>query len=110
MTIGPAPMIRMLLMSVRFGIPSSLLLHQRGEAVKQVPDVARSRARLRMALEAERRAVGACEALQAAVKEGHMRRAKRRGHAGRMDRTALVLAGDHDLPRVEVLHRVIGAV
>src|SRR5262245_65911961 len=107
MTIGPAPMIRMLLMSVRFGIPSSLLLHQRGEAVKQVPDVARSRARLRMALEAERRAVGPCEALQAAVQEGHMRRAKRRGQAGRIDRHARDRAGGHDTPRGARLHGVL---
>jgi hypothetical protein len=37
MMIGPAPMMRMLLMSVRLGM--SVFLHQRHKAVEQIGDV-----------------------------------------------------------------------
>src|SRR2546427_6597642 len=55
MTMGPAPMIRMLLRSVRLGI--FVFLHQRREAVKQVGDIVRAGRSLGVALEAERRLV-----------------------------------------------------
>ena len=67
MMIGPAPMIRMLFRSCRFGI--SLLLHQSGEAVEQVADVVRPGRGLRVTLEAERGLVGAGQALQRAVEQ-----------------------------------------
>src|SRR3990172_8418095 len=105
MMIGPAPMIRMLRMSVRFGISDrppakrgtqerrtsarsatkkclcvlrvpggSCGFHQLHKAIEQVADVVRARARLGMALEAERRPVGARHALQAAVEQRNMGR------------------------------------
>jgi DhnA family fructose-bisphosphate aldolase class Ia len=55
MMIGPAPMMRMRMMSVRFGMYFfSIELH---EAIEQVADVVRPGARFRMPLEAERRLV-----------------------------------------------------
>src|SRR6267143_7079020 len=105
MTIGPAPMIKMLLRSLRFGIA-----HQLGEAVEEVTDVVRPRARLGMPLEAERRPVGPRQSLEGTVEEGDMRRPQVRLKRRRIDGEAVVLAGDHDLPAVEVLHRVVRAV
>src|SRR5512138_356175 len=114
MTIGPAPMIRMLFRSVRLGIrppagPSqgrpapprgaanecerggpSLLLHQRHETVKEVADVVRPWTGLRMALEAERRLVGARKALQRAVEQRHVGRAQGRRQSLLVDREAVV--------------------
>src|SRR5688572_21588191 len=96
MTIGPAPMIRTLEMSVRLGmiIPSRrarraaarasggfpgvarlqrarrlVRLHQPDEAIEQVIHVARPRARLGMALKAERGTIGAHKALQRSIEE-----------------------------------------
>src|SRR5262245_63605915 len=110
MSIGPAPMIRVHLMSVRFGIAALFLLHQRGESIEEIPDVVRPGARFRMALEAERRPVGARETLEAAVEQRYVRRAERRGQARRVDRETVVLARDHDLAGVEILHRMVRPV
>src|SRR5450759_5545093 len=99
MMIGPAPMIRMLRMSVRFGIRDRpprtrerprksgtkqylcvlggscfFVFHQLHEAVEQVTDVVRAGACLGMALEAERGPVGARHALQAALKQRYVGR------------------------------------
>src|SRR3954454_16982581 len=95
MTIGPAPMMRMLLRSLRLGIA-----HQLGEAVEEIADVVRPGARLRVALEAERRAVGAGEALQRAIEERDVRRPQMGGHARRVVGEAVVLAGGEALARV----------
>ncbi len=63
-----------------------------------------------MALEAERRAVGAREALQRAVEQRDVGDAAVGRQRVGVDREAVVLRGDHDLPAVEVLDRVVGAV
>src|SRR3954464_11914708 len=105
MTIGPAPMIRIDLRSLRFGIA-----HQSRKAVEQIPNVVRARACLRMTLEAERRPVGARKPLEGTVEERDMRGAQVRSDGGGVDREAVVLARDDDLARVEVLHRMVGAV
>src|SRR5579883_2449957 len=124
MMIGPAPMMRMLLMSVRFGMSAGsrlsarLLLglseltlqppqHQMIEALEERLQIMRARARLRMALEAECRPIVEGEALQRAVEERAVRRAHIRGQSGLIDREAVVLAGDEHAPGIEVLHRMI---
>src|SRR5437879_6789587 len=108
MTIGPAPMMSTLLMSVRLG--TAALLHHLCEAVEEIPDVVRPRARLGVSLKAECRPVGACEALQAAVEEGHVGGLEVRRERVRVDREAVILAGDYDGSALQVLHRVVGAV
>src|SRR5512140_3701880 len=103
MMIGPAPMINTLRMSVRFGIrgrPPRLsgtayglgvrdsscfsFFHEFREAIEQIADVVRARARLGMALEAERGPVDARHALQAAVEQRHMGRPKLGRHGSRV--------------------------
>src|SRR5258708_13219185 len=108
MTIGPAPMIRMLSMSVRLGTPA--LLHQFGEPVEEIADIVRAGACFGMPLEAERGPVGAREALQAPVEERHMGGLEVRRERVRIDREAVVLAGDEDRAALQVLHRVVCAV
>src|SRR5258706_14460332 len=108
MTIAPAPMISTLLMSVRLGTPA--LLHQLREAIEEIPNVVRSRARFGMPLEAERRPVGAGKALEAAVEERNMGRPQDRRERIRVDRKAVILAGDHHGSAFQVLHRVVCAV
>src|SRR5258706_15932013 len=105
MTIGPAPMIRMLLRSLRFGIG-----HQFREAVEQVTDVVRPRARLRVPLEAERRTIGARQSLEGAVEEGHVRGPEVCPQRRRIYGKTVVLAGDHHLPGIEVFHRMVRAM
>src|SRR5689334_19705059 len=105
MTIGPAPMIRMLLMSVLFGI-----FHQLREAIEQVTDVVRPRAGLGMPLKTECGPVGAGKPLEETFEERNMRRPQGRRYGRRVDREAMVLAGNHHLPRIEVLHRMVRAV
>src|SRR5262245_44999021 len=108
MTIGPAPMMRTLWMSVRLGTPA--LLHACRESIEQIPDVVRPRARFGVSLEAERRAVGAGEALKAAVEERDVGGLEVRRERAGVDGESVVLAGDHDRPVVEVLYGVVGAV
>src|SRR5439155_17784158 len=138
MMIGPAPMIRMLSMSVRLGISSrpaarralcapsggserserggcsyfrsNFLFHQLREAVEEVPDVVRPRARFGVPLKAERRLVGEREALQAAVEQRHMRHSRIGGQRRRIDGEAMVLARDQHLSRVAVEHGMVGTV
>src|SRR5438046_9513238 len=103
MMIGPAPMMRMLLRSVRFGItpPAGppqgrrapprgavqrrsrklggsylLFLHQRDETVEQVRDVVRAWGSFWVALEAEGGAVGAGQAMPGAVEASDVRGAQ----------------------------------
>src|SRR5579864_9846904 len=101
-------MTRTLLMSVRLG--TLALLHYFREAVEQVADVVRTRARLRMPLEAEGRPVGPRQALETAVEERDVRRPQVLWKAAGIDGEAVVLAGDGDGAAVEILHRMIGAV
>src|SRR6266705_306479 len=108
MTIGPAPMMRTLSMSVRLGT-LALFYHFR-EPVQQIADVVRSRARFGVPLETERGPVGARRALQAPVKKRDVGASQVRRERGRIDREAVVLAGDDDRAALQVLHRVVGAV
>src|SRR3977135_4064785 len=108
MTIGPAPMISTLLMSVRLG--TLALVHQLCEAIEEIPDVVRPGARFRMPLETERRPVGSRETLQAAVEQRHVRRLQIRGKRVRIDGEAVVLAGEDDRSARQILHRVVGTV
>src|SRR5688500_9095469 len=112
MMIGPAPMMRMLLRSVRLGILVScfVLFHQCREAVEQVADVVRARGSLGMALEAEGRLRGVGQSLQRVVEQADMGRAQRGGQRLLVDREAVVLARDADAAVVEVLHRMVRAM
>src|ERR1051326_320113 len=105
MTIGPAPMIRIDLMSLRFGIA-----HQPGETIEEVTDVVRPRTRLRMALETKRCPVGAGQALEGTVEERNVRRPQVLRERGGIDGEAVVLRSNDHLARVEVLHRMVRAV
>src|SRR5258707_858156 len=108
MTIGPAPMMSTLLMSVRLG--TLALVHQSCEAIEEITDVVRPRARFGMPLETERRPVGARETLQAAVEQRYVRRFQIRRKRVRIDGEAVVLAGDDDRSARQILHRVVGTV
>src|ERR1700752_4304627 len=129
MTIGPAPMIRMLSMSVRrgtlsagpglaaqrsFGRQLQLRLqapqHEVVEALEQRPQVVRSGTGFRMSLEAERRAVLEGNPLERAVEQRAVCRLHRLRERALIDREAVILAGDVDAARLELLHRVVGAV
>src|SRR6185436_4670045 len=114
MTMGPAPMISTLWMSVRLGMAfltmRALLPDHLHEAVEQVVHIMRTGARLRMALEAESRLVGAFEPLQAAVEQRNVRDPDVCWQRVCVHREAMVLAGDHHPPAVQVLHRMVGAV
>ncbi len=85
-------------------------LHQLDEAVEQIPEIVRTRARLGVALEAERRLVGPGEALQRAVEQRHVRDARGCGKRRRIDGKAVILARDQHVPGVAVEHRVVRAV
>src|SRR5437870_2604080 len=115
MTMGPAPMIRIVLRSVRLGMAqvgygAHSLVHHPDEAIEQITDVVRTGARLGMTLEAERGSVGPRDALQRPVEKrdvGHPRGCRQRR---RVHREAVVLAGDEHLSRVLVLDGMVRAV
>src|SRR6185295_15719541 len=67
-------------------------------------------ARLGMPLEAERGSIRAREPLQRPIEQRNVRGPQVARNALRVDGKAMVLAGDHDLPGVEVLYRMVGAV
>src|SRR6476661_7800845 len=108
MTIGPAPMIRMVLMSVRFGM--SAPLHRRNETIEEITYVVRSWAGFRMPLEAEGRRVGEREALVGAVEQRAVGDAHVAGKRRLVDREAVVLAGDQHAAAVDVDDRMVRAV
>src|SRR5690348_3937050 len=108
MMIGPAPMIRTLLMSLRLGM--ALLFDRFDETIEEVVDVVRTGARLGVSLETERRAIRQCETLQAAVEERHVSDACVRGKRRGIDGEAVILARDHDAARVQILHRMVRAM
>ena len=66
--------------------------------------------RFRVALEAERRLVGAGKALQRAVEQRNVRDAAIGRQGGDIDRETVVLRGNQHLLGIEVLHRMIRAV
>jgi len=65
---------------------------------------------LRVALEAERRHVGAADALQTAVEQGAMGSQYIVWQAGFGDGKTVVLTADHDAACGNVLYRMVGAV
>src|SRR5512138_3981198 len=103
MTIGPAPMMRMDLISLRLGISCLLffLFHQPGEAVEEIADVMRTRTRFRVTLETKGGTVSARKPLEGTVEERNVRRAQVGADRRRIDGEAVVLAGDHHLAGVE---------
>src|SRR5215472_17133362 len=103
MTIGPAPMIRMLSMSVRLGI----LGHQPDKTLEQVMAVLRTRARLRVILHVEHRLADYPQSLVAVVEEREMRRLDILRQAFRVNDKPMVLAGDLDLAGLQILDRMI---
>src|SRR5512143_3371196 len=106
MTMGPAPMMRMLFKSVRLGMVG----HQLNKSVEQIAHVMRAGARFRMPLETERGGVGASNALQRAVEQRNVGAAQIGGQRRRIHCKAVVLAGDRNAPAVEVLDGMVGAV
>src|SRR6266853_3417515 len=108
MTMGPAPMMSTLLMSVRLGTPA--LLHHLYEAIEEIPDVVRPGTGFGVPLEAKRWPVGACEALPAAIEERYVGGLEVRRERVRVDRKAVVLAGDDDRSPFQVFYRVVCAV
>src|SRR5882672_12020675 len=121
MMMGPAPMMRMLWMSVRLGMGAErgplALRHlatdrqargaqlcleppQHGvrEGLEQRSHVVRTGTGLRVALEAEGHPIGARHALQAPVKKRAVRCDQILREAGLVDREAMVLAGDQHPP------------
>src|ERR1700756_4437101 len=127
--MGPAPMIRMLWMSVRLGTASAsarlltaqVLLgdlqlrleppqHQVIEALEEPTQIVRTGARLRMALETENRPLREGEALQRTVEQRAVRRHDSLGQRALIDREAVVLTGDKHAPGLELLHRMVRAV
>src|SRR5438552_15040112 len=87
-----------------------MLLHQPNESIEQRLNVVRPRTRLRMALKAERRRVGARESLHRSVEERAMRDAQIRRQTRFIDREAMILTADHHAPAVDVEHRMVRAV
>ena len=63
-----------------------------------------------MSLEAKRRFVGARQPLQRAIEQADMRRSQVGGQGFFINRKAMVLAGDADASRIEVFHRMVGAM
>src|SRR5512141_1904620 len=106
MTMGPAPMIRMLFKSVRLGMVG----HQLDKSVEQITHVVRSGAGFGVSLKAEGGRVGARDALQRTVEQRNMGAANIRGERRCIHRKAVVLAGDRNASAVEVFHRMVGAV
>src|SRR3990167_8211001 len=98
MMIGPAPRMRMDLMSVRLAIFLVLLSlgHERDESVKQIRNVMRARRCFRVPLERKRGLVSAGQALQRPVKQADVRGAKLGGKACPVNRKTVVLAGNAD--------------
>src|SRR5271168_2637216 len=105
MTIGPAPMIRMLSMSVRLGI----LVHQPGKALEQIMAIVRAGARLRVVLDRKDRLADHPQPFIGLVEEREMSRLDAFGQAFWVDDKPMVLAGDLDLAGLQILDRVISS-
>src|SRR5947208_1053615 len=112
MTIGPAPITRMDLMSVRLGIRGLLALaffDHLDEAIEQVVAVFRSGRCLGMVLDREGRLVGAAQTLVGAVEQRDVRYLDVRRQRFGDDAEAMVLRGDLDLAGGDVLDWLVGA-
>src|SRR5271155_4899645 len=117
MTIGPAPMIMIDLMSVRLGIvlvsgrrgSGRLVVDQADEPLEEIVRILRSGRRFGMVLDREDGAVGHPEPLVRAVEERDVRGHRIGRQALGLDPEAVILAGDLDLAGLEILDRMIGA-
>src|ERR1700741_1262864 len=126
MMMGPAPMMRMLWMSVRFGTvsaPARLLApqvlfgdlqlrlqppqHQMIEALEEPAQVVRAGARLGVSLEAEHRPLRGSESLQRAIEQRAVRRHPPGGQRALIHGEPVVLTRDEHAPGLELLHRMI---
>src|SRR5258706_8607482 len=105
--MGPAPMIRSDLMSVRL---ATFLLHHADKPVEQITHLMRARAGLGVPLETECGFVGARDALAGAIEQGFMGDANIGRQRGFIDRETVILAGDIHLAGIDILYRVISAV
>src|SRR6516162_555127 len=105
MTMGPAPMIRMLSISARLGI----LGHQRDKPLEKVMAVLRAWTRLRVVLDREYRLADDSETFVGVVEQRPMGRLDPVRPALRIDDEAVVLAGDFHRPCQQILDRMIGA-
>src|SRR5712671_2015099 len=105
MTIGPAPIIKMLSISVRLG----MLVHQRDKPFEEVMAVLRAGTRLRMMLDRKHRLADDPQTLIGLVKKRQMRRLDSSRQAFRVDDKAVVLARDLDRAGQHILDRMIGA-
>ena len=84
--------------------------HVEDEAFEQRLQVMRSRTCLRMPLEAENRMISQLNALQREIEQGPVGRFDALGQGLLVDRKAMILARNYNLPGFEILDRVIGAV
>src|SRR5207237_6301206 len=127
MTIGPEPITRTRLMSVRLGmyrgqLPASSFqlpaggwwllrpsVHAFDELLEQVIGVVRPGRRFRMVLHAEHRFRLVTQTLDGAVVQIDVRDGDIRWQRLRVDREAVILRGDLDLARFQLLHRVVCA-
>src|SRR5260221_11909023 len=115
MTIGPAPMIRMDLMSVRLGMLASRaggcrpVVDQPHETLEKVVAVLRTGRGFRMVLHRKDRLALDLQPLIGVVEQRDMRGRGPGGQALRQDAEAVILAGDLDLAGGEGLDRMIGA-
>src|SRR4029077_12672937 len=105
MTMGPAPMIRMLSISVRLGISA----HQPDEMLEQVMAVLWTGARLWVVLHREDRLADDPKPFVALIEERAMSRFNTFGQAFRVDDKTMILAGDLNLASPQILDRVVGA-
>ncbi len=70
----------------------------------------RARTRLRVALKTEYGPIRNGNSLQAAIEQGAMRRLHSFRQTGLVNGKAVILASDQDLPRREILNRMVRAV
>src|SRR5271169_6150854 len=105
MTIGPAPMIRMLSMSVRLGIRR----HQRDEPLEQIMAILRAWARLGMVLHRKHRLADNPQSFIAVVEERKMGRLDAARQTIGLNDKAMILAGDLDCAGQQILDRMIGS-
>src|ERR1700745_2473293 len=103
MTIGPAPMIRMVSISPRLGI----LVHQRDKPLEKVVAVLWARARFRVMLDRKDGLPDDAQTFICIVKQRQMRRLDPSRQALGIDDKTVILAGDLDLAGQQVLDRVV---
>src|SRR5512143_1341013 len=109
MTIGPAPMIRTDLMSVRLGI-GSVLVHQIDEMVEKVFAIFGSRTRFRVPLKPERGPIRAADTLQRLVEQRHVRGLETVRQTALVDCKTMILARDDHAAVAQVFDRMIRAM